>query len=231
MSGLSPSRYFPPAELAAEEGLLSVGGELTPEWLLDAYAHGIFPWPLFEAGEPMVWWSPDPRAIVQWESIHISRRLRRTCRAGAYRVTCNRAFESVIEGCATTDDRRGNTWLTRELMDAYIRLHQLGWAHSVEAWQDDELAGGVYGVALGGFFAAESKFHRRRDASKVALVQLMAHLKSRGYELLDIQQYTEHMASFGAIEIPRDAFLQRLAHALQLPVAFGDHLEGDVASL
>ncbi len=225
MSKLPPSDFFPPAEAADAEGLLGLGGELTPEWLLDAYRHGIFPWPIVDEEGPMAWWSPDPRAIIELDSLHISRRLKRTVRAGQFSVTCNRDFSGVIQGCATAAGRVGQTWITRGMFDAYVRLHELGYAHSVEAWREGRLVGGVYGLAIAGLFAAESKFHRVSDASKVALVHLVGHLRSRGYELFDIQQLTPHTARLGAVEIPRQQYLARLADALTRPVTFGDQLE------
>ncbi|MBN1395463.1 MAG: leucyl/phenylalanyl-tRNA--protein transferase [Pirellulales bacterium] len=214
------SKYFPPAESADCEGLVGFGGELSPDWLLDAYSHGIFPWPITDLEAPLAWWSPDPRAVIELDRFHVSRRLRRTCRGGKFRVTRNRDFAGVIRGCAMVPSRRGQTWLTPEMIDAYVRLHQLGHAHSVEAWREDELAGGVYGVAIGGLFAAESKFYRVRDASKVALVHLVEHLRERGYALLDIQQLTPHAAGMGAVEITRAEYLERLAAAVELPIEF-----------
>jgi leucyl/phenylalanyl-tRNA--protein transferase len=150
-----------------------------------------------------------------------------TLRSKRFALTSNRAFSEVITSCATVADRRGKTWLSPEMIAAYDRLHCLGHAHSVEAWYNGNLAGGVYGVAISGFFAAESMFHRQRDASKVALYYLIQHLRKQGYQLLDIQQLTEHTASLGAIEIPRDEYLQRLAYAVDLPVDFGTLAVGD----
>jgi leucyl/phenylalanyl-tRNA--protein transferase len=223
---LPPARFFPPVEQSTPEGLLALGGRLSPEWLLDAYSHGIFPWP-FSDGGPMAWWSPDPRAVIELDGLHVSRRLRRTIRSGKFRVTCDRDFPGVIEGCASENGRQEATWITPEILAAYVRLHQLGYAHSVEVWRQEQLAGGTYGVSIGGLFAAESKFYRVRDASKVALVYLVAHLRARGYRLLDIQQLTAHTARLGATTIRRSQYLRRLAQCLPLEVAFGDHLEGD----
>ena len=222
MSILPPSRFFPPAETVDREGLVGFGGELTPAWLLDAYRHGIFPWPVTEPEAPMAWWSPDPRAIIELDNFHVPRRLKRTCRSGRFQVTRDRDFPGVIRGCATGRGRRGGTWLTAEMIEAYLRLNRLGHTHSVEVWQEGRLAGGTYGVAIGGLFAAESMFYRVRDASKVALVHLHRHLRLRGYRLLDIQQLTPHAIQFGAIEIPRTDYLRRLADALRRPVTFDD---------
>jgi len=225
--GLPPSRFFPPPTSTTPEGLLCIGGRLSPEWLLDAYRHGIFPWPMWE-DEPVAWWSPDPRAIIELDGLHVSHRLQRTIRSERFHVTCNQAFTAVIQSCATVGNRRDNTWLTPAMIAAYRRMHALGHAHSVEVWskpplesgEGTQLVGGTYGIAIGGLFAAESMFHRVRDASKVALVHLVAHLQSRGYVLLDVQQWTAHTGSMGAIEISRDEYLRRLACAIEMPVRF-----------
>ncbi|MBN1853299.1 MAG: leucyl/phenylalanyl-tRNA--protein transferase [Pirellulales bacterium] len=218
---MPPSRFFPPAWTADANGLIGFGGKLSPEWLFDAYQHGIFPWPIWGDQDPMAWWSLDPRAIIQFDQFHVSRRMRRTIRSRKFEITFNRDFRGVIHGCATSPGRLGSTWLTGSMIAAYIRFHVLGHAYSVEAWLDSQLAGGVYGVALGGLFAAESMFYRVRDASKVALVELVAHLSKQGYVLIDIQQLTKLTASLGAIEIPRDEYLERLAEAIGKPVSFG----------
>lgn len=223
----TPSPFFPPAETANEDGLVGLGGELSPEWLLDAYRHGIFPWPIFDEREPLAWWSLDPRAIIEFDRYHVARRLQRTVKNGRFDITCDQDFRGVIRGCAIAPDRRGETWLTPEMIAAYTRLHDLGYAHSVEAWHDGQLAGGVYGVAIGGLFAAESMFYRVRDASKVALIHLISHLRARGYTLFDVQQRTSHTARFGAIEVPRREYLRRLAATIDLPVTFGDALANE----
>ncbi|MHC4179108.1 MAG: leucyl/phenylalanyl-tRNA--protein transferase [Planctomycetota bacterium] len=220
MSISPPSRFFPPAEEADPEGLVGFGGQLTPEWLLDAYGHGIFPWPIGHPDAPIAWWSPDPRAIIELDRFHVPRRLGRTIRVGQFDVSYDRDFARVIRACATAPDRAGETWLTPQMIEAYVRLFELGHAHSVEVWHGGQLAGGTYGVSIAGLFAAESKFYRVRDASKVALVHLVDRLRVRGYSLLDIQQLTPHVVQFGAIEIPRDQYLARLAEALARPVTF-----------
>jgi leucyl/phenylalanyl-tRNA--protein transferase len=212
------SKFFPPAELAEPEGVVMFGGQLTCAWLLDAYAHGIFPWPIFDGTDVVVWWSPDPRAIFELDQFRVSRRLARTCRGGRFQVTMDQDFAAVIAGCAQSAGRVGNTWLSPKMIEAYTRLHEAGHAHSVEVWQDGQLAGGTYGVAIGGFYAGESMFYRVRDASKVALVHLVAHLRQRGYTLFDIQQRTPHTTLLGAIEIPRKTYLRRLAAAIELQV-------------
>lgn len=220
------SKFFPPADAAAADGLMRFGGSLAPEWLLDAYSHGIFPWPMVDEYELLAWWSPDPRAILEIDDLHVSRRLARTCRSGKFQVTCDRDFAGVLRGCAEAPDRRGGTWLSSSMMAAYRAMHELGHAHSVEVWRGERLVGGTYGVSIGGFFAAESKFRYETDASKVALVRLVRHLERRGYQLLDIQQLTEHTARFGGKEIPRRTYLRRLRAAITLPVTFGSELEG-----
>lgn len=219
-----PPQYFPPPTDSTPDGLVAVGGDLCPERLLDAYRNGIFPWPVYD-DEPMLWWSPDPRAILPLDGLHISRRLQRTLRSGKFRVTCNQAFEQVLAGCATGHGREEGTWLTDKMKHAYTTVHRLGHAHSVEAWCGDQLAGGVYGIAIGGLFAAESMFYRERDASKVALVRLVAHLNSRGYQLLDVQQWTPHTGRLGAVEISRAKYLERLAVIVELPATFNDRID------
>jgi len=203
-------------ERADAQGLVAAGGNLRPEMLLEAYRSGVFPW--YSEDTPILWWSPDPRGIFELDRFHVPRRLARTVRSGRFRATFNTAFTEVIRGCA---DRPGEgTWILPEMIDAYVELHRLGWAHSVEVWSGEELAGGVYGVAIGGLFAGESMFSRRRDASKVALVHLVEHLRKRCFRLFDIQFKSEHTASLGAIEIPRSVYLARLREALQWAVRF-----------
>lgn len=215
------SRYFPPLSWADEHGLLMLGGKLTPEWLLDAYSRGIFPWPIIAPeGALLAWFSPDPRAILKLDRLHVSRRLRRRLRSGAYEVTRDADFAAVVAGCAEPRSGHEGTWITPEMAAAYCELHWLGHAHSVEVWQEGRLVGGVYGVALGGLFAGESMFHRRRDASKIALVHLVEHLRQRGFSLFDIQQWTPHLGRMGAIEIPRAEYVRRLRKAVSAPVSF-----------
>ena len=220
---LEEPRLFPSPLTTTEDGLVCVGGRLTPEWLLDAYRHGIFPWPVWD-NEPMAWWSLDPRAIIEFDNLHVSRRLARKMRMGRFNATADHRFEDVIHACGMVGDRTNNTWLTPPMIAAYTELHRLGHAHSVEIWQDDCLVGGTYGVAIGGLFAAESMFHRVADASKMAVVHLVAHLRARGYRLFDIQQWTPHTGRMGAVEIPRIEYLCRLAEVVNLPVTFGHEL-------
>lgn len=201
-----------------------VGGRLTPEWLLDAYRHGIFPWPMWGDWMPMTWFSLDPRAIIELDGLKVSKRLKRTIRSGKFQLTCDRAFSQVILECSKPRHARDGTWITPAMRKAYTKLHNQGHAHSVEVWQDGQLVGGIYGVSIGGLFAGESMFHTVRDASKVALAGLVSHLRSRGYQLFDIQQWTPHTGSLGAIEISRDEYLYRLEQVVDLPVSFGDQL-------
>jgi leucyl/phenylalanyl-tRNA--protein transferase len=203
-------------EFADDSGLIAVGGDLSPERLLQAYRCGVFPW--YDENEPICWWSPDPRAIFELEGLHLSRRLQRTLRSGRFTFTVNQDFAGVIRGCAS--GRPEGTWITPDMIQAYERLHTLGYAHSIEAWQEGELAGGIYGVAIGGFFAGESMFTRRRDASKVALAHLVERLRQREFKLFDIQFLTEHTSRLGAIEIPRRDYLARLREALTIPTSF-----------
>ncbi len=204
------------AEFADETGLVAMGGDLRPERLLQAYRCGVFPW--YDEDEPICWWSPDPRAILELERVHIPKRLQRTIRSGRFLVTVDRDFAGVIRGCAGGRDE--GTWITTAMIRAYEKLNEIGYAHSIEAWYDDELAGGIYGVAIGGFFAGESMFTRRTDASKVALVYLVDRLRQRGFQLFDIQFRTEHTTRLGAVEITRSTYLSRLRKALARPVTF-----------
>ncbi len=200
-----------------------LGGKLSPDWLLEAYRRGIFPWPIVDGElEILAWFSPDPRAIIALEGLHVSRRLRRRIRSGRFQVTYDRDFLGVVAGCAEPRGPRGQTWITPAMASAYHRLHELGYAHSVEVWHHERLVGGVYGVSLGGFFSGESMFHRMNDASKVALVFLVERLRICGYNLFDIQQSTPHSQRMGAIEIPRKEYLRRLERALKQRVSFND---------
>lgn len=216
---LTQELAFPSPSTATADGLVAVGGDLSVERLLLAYRSGIFPWPIF-ADDLMTWFSPDPRAILNLEELHVSRSLAKKIRRGDFQVRLNTAFSEVLEGCAATTNDRPSTWITEEIMRAYTRLHVAGHAHSVECWHEGRLVGGLYGVAIGGFFAGESMFSFVTDASKIALVQLVRHLRDRGYDLLDIQQGTRHLKSLGAREIPRSAYLDRLERALRLDCSF-----------
>lgn len=208
---------FPPVDTALRDpnGLLAAGGDLSTERVLEAYASGIFPW--FGDEDPVLWWSPDPRMVLWLRELHVSRSLRRAIRSGQYAVTLDAAFSQVLAACAKPRDEEGGTWITPGMMDAYNRLAALGHAHSVEVWSKGELAGGLYGVALGRMFYGESMFSRRRDASKVALACLVRHLERWGFELIDCQMSTAHLASLGAREIPRAEFLRHMDRVARLP--------------
>lgn len=219
-------RYFPPADSATPEGAVAMGGDLNTELLLDAYAHGIFPWPHSD-DEPLVWWSLDPRAVIELHNFRPSRRVLRRLRSGQFTPSIDTDFSDVMRGCSVGPGREGGTWITPNMIRAYTHLHRLGYAHSVEIRQAGVLVGGVYGVSIGGLFAAESMFHRQRDASTAALAVLVAHLYARGYGLLDIQQWTPHTGRLGATEIRRHEYLRRLAIEVDRRVTFGTQLEGD----
>lgn len=211
-----PRRLLFDPDSADEIGLVAVGGDLSPRRLLEAYCCGVFPW--YDDDNPILWWSPDPRAVIELDGFHVPRRLQRTLRSGRFRPTINRDFAAVIRGCA---ERPGEgTWITADMIEAYERLHALGVAHSLEVWCGDELAGGIYGVALNGLFAGESMFTRLRDGSKAALVFLVEHLRRQGFQLFDIQVLSEHTARFGGREIPRSEYLARLRGALACRVSF-----------
>jgi len=209
---LPPEILFPPVETALVEpnGLLAAGGDLSPQRLVAAYTRGIFPW--FSAGEPILWWSPDPRMVLMPEEIRIGRALAKVLRNKRYEVRLDTAFAAVAAACATAPrEGQAGTWITAEMQAAYRRLHELGVAHSVETWIDGKLAGGLYGVAIGRAFYGESMFSRATDASKIALAHLCVHLRRRGFGIIDCQMETAHLASLGARTIPRRDFVARLA--------------------
>jgi leucyl/phenylalanyl-tRNA--protein transferase len=209
-----PSAWaLPAAETADERGVVGIGADMEPGTLLAAYRSGLFPMPV--DGGALAWWSPDPRGILPLDDLRVSRSLRQS--AGRYAVSVDRDFPSVIAACA--DPRRPHGWINHPVQAAYTRLHELGWAHSVEVWADDSLVGGLYGVAIGGLFAGESMFHRARDASKVALLHLVDRLTEDGQpRLLDVQWTTPHLVSLGAVDIPRSRYLDLLGSSLDLPL-------------
>lgn len=211
---------FPPDERAINEpnGLLAIGGDLTPERLLAAYKRGIFPW--YEAGQPILWWTPNPRCVLFPRAVHISRSLRRTLRRGDSRVTWNRAFDRVIRACAEPREPGGGTWITAEMVQAYERLHRLGHAHSLEVWRDGRLVGGLYGIALGAAFFGESMFSRESNASKIALIALCGKLARLDTALIDCQVASSHLFSLGAQNLPRAAFRRKLDTAVAAPNPF-----------
>ncbi|MDP2645495.1 MAG: leucyl/phenylalanyl-tRNA--protein transferase [Desulfobacterales bacterium] len=217
---LSDQIEFPPARLARQDGLLAVGGDLSAERLLLAYRMGIFPW--YSGGEPILWWSPDPRLVLYPAELKISGRLQRTLKKDAFQVTVDQAFDDVIGSCARVRLEKGeDTWIDKDMLNAYSRLHRMGFAHSVEAWRRGKLAGGLYGVSLGRSFFGESMFARVSNASKAALAGLVDHLKSASFHLIDCQVTTNHMTRLGAREIPRARFLKELEKSLQFPTLQG----------
>ncbi|MAE95033.1 MAG: leucyl/phenylalanyl-tRNA--protein transferase [Deltaproteobacteria bacterium] len=210
---------FPPPEEAEPGGLLAVGGDLRPERLLLAYSMGIFPW---YDEEPILWFSPEPRMALCPSELHVARRLERTLRQGRFAFSLDRAFPAVIEACAQAPRReQDGTWINPDMIRAYTRLHELGFAHSCEAWQGGELVGGVYGISLGSAFFAESMFHRATDASKAAFVTLVRELAAWEFTLIDCQMHTDHLARFGATEWSRERFQTALARATAVPTRRG----------
>ena len=217
---LTDKLVFPPAELAEKDGLLAIGGDLSPARLLLAYSNGIFPW--FSEGDPILWWSPSPRLVIFPDEFKIPKRLSRQMRRGKFSVTMDTAFQQGIAACATIDARKEKgTWITKDMILAYSHLHDMGYAHSVECWQDDELAGGLYGVSLGGFFFGESMFSRQPNSSKIALVSLVKKMLEWDFDLIDCQMKTTHLEQFGAREIPGPEFQKLLAKSMSRPTQTG----------
>lgn len=213
---LTEELWFPEPTEATSEGLLAVGGDLSAQRIVLAYSQGIFPW--YSEGRPILWWCPSPRLVLLPERLHVPRSLRKAQRRAPYRLSLDEAFPEVIEACAGVPrPGQDGTWITRAMREAYIDLHRRGIAHSAEAWEGDELVGGVYGLALGGVFFGESMFARRPDASKLAFVALVEQLRSWGFTMVDCQVVTEHLLRFGAHEIELDEFLRRLDEGLELP--------------
>lgn len=216
---LVPEQPFPPVEQALTEpnGLLAAGGCLSPPRLENAYRHGIFPW--YNAGEPILWWAPDPRWVLEPAAVRVSRSLAKRLRRDDFGFSCDRAFDGVVAACSAPRSGAGGTWITDAMQEAYRRLHRLGLAHSFEAWQGDVLVGGLYGVTIGQVFFGESMFHRATDASKAAFVLGCACLERWGYRLIDCQVHTAHLESLGAREISRAEFSERLRVLCAQPVA------------
>lgn len=214
-----PDQPFPPLNTALAEpnGLLAIGGCLSATRLLNAYRHGIFPW--YNANEPILWWSPDPRLVLFPEHLQVSRSLKKTLRKNTFTVTFDTVFDKVVRACADSRQSREGTWITKDIMRAYRELHLLGFAHSVETWREGELVGGLYGVAIGRVFFGESMFHTETDASKTAFAVLVRHLKDWDFELIDCQVYTHHLASLGAELIGRNAFTSLLDRYCTTPAA------------
>lgn len=215
MANLPKTYTFPPLEAASPEGLLAVGGDLNPDRLLSAYRQGIFPW--YSDDQPILWWSPDPRAVLYPSKLHISKSLRKSLRTRGFEVSADRAFALVIAACAESRNRGEGTWITSGMQDAYCALHRMGYAHSVETWHNGELVGGLYGLAIGKAFFGESMFSRVADASKTALVGLATSLAAEGYRFIDCQVVSEHLTSLGAEATPRDRFASELHEAVGFP--------------
>jgi len=213
---------FPPVEQALDDpnGLLAVGGDLSPEWLLEAYRRGIFPW-FNEDDGPILWWSPDPRGVLELDGLRVSRSLRKRIRNAGFEASFDRDFAGVVAGCSEARSYADGTWITPRMAGAYRTLHELGYAHSLEIRQQGELVGGLYGVSLGAMFFGESMFSRVPDASKVALYHLVEQLKRWDFDLIDCQMINPHLATLGVIEMPRAEFLQRLAASAQRPTRRG----------
>jgi leucyl/phenylalanyl-tRNA--protein transferase len=210
---LTQDSVFPPVHLASRSGLLAVGGDLSPRRLLEAYRQGIFPW--YSQMEPILWWAPDPRFILFPEEIKVTRSMRQFLKKDLVRITYDRDFLAVIAACRKPRPKQEDTWITPEMQAAYVRLHKIGVAHSVEVWQEGALVGGLYGVSLGSCFFGESMFSQVSNASKAALIDLSRHLRTFGFSLIDCQVYTPHMESFGARHIPRREFMALLKKALK----------------
>ena len=217
---LSKEIAFPPPQFASPEGLLAIGGDLSQQRLLLAYSLGIFPW--FSNEDPIMWWSPDPRLVLYPEEIKVSKSLKKVIRKGMFHITMDTAFMRVVDSCAQTRVLNGEeTWIVEDMVKAYCELHESGFAHSVEAWHQGSLAGGLYGVSLGRCFFGESMFTRVTNASKVAFVALTEYVKSLSFHMIDCQVRTEHLIRFGAREIPRFRFLEELNTALETPTIRG----------
>ncbi len=217
---LSEKTSFPPPRFAEPEGLLAVGGDLSQKRLLLAYRMGIFPW--YSQGDPILWWSPDPRLVLYPDEIILSTRLKRVIKQGIFEVTFDKAFDRVIKGCAQTRVKENQgTWILDSMIDAYCRLHESGYAHSVESWHDGKLAGGLYGVSIGGCFFGESMFTEHTNASKIALAALCDFLSRQSFDLIDCQVASGHLLRMGAKEIPREQFLKELEKSMRRPTLKG----------
>ncbi|MCP4137286.1 MAG: leucyl/phenylalanyl-tRNA--protein transferase [bacterium] len=206
---LSDEILFPPVELANESGVLAVGGDLSPERLFEAYTHGIFPW--FSDGDPIIWWAPDPRFVLFPNEIKISKSMKQVLNRNIFKITCDQDFEFVIRECRKPRKNQDGTWITDDMLEAYVQLHNIGLAHSVEAWQDGEIVGGLYGISIGSCFFGESMFARVSNASKAAFIAITRKLRELNFTLIDCQVHTDHLKSLGAREIPREEFMELLA--------------------
>lgn len=229
LPSIAAESMFPPVDTATPEGLLAIGGDLSSDRLLEAYRRGIFPW--YSAGQPILWWSPDPRAVIFLDRFRASRSLRKRLRQNSFTASFDKCFLNVVEACAAPrkKDPGGGTWITRDMIDAYDKLHAMGHAHSIEIWHENKLVGGLYGLAIGRGFFGESMFSTMTDASKVALAYLVRHLKRWDFSFIDCQLSSPHILSLGAVEIPRREFLHLLARAVEAPEQVGIWNQGTVA--
>lgn len=217
---LDSELYFPPANRANKDGILAVGGDLSPERLLLAYQNGIFPW--YSPGDPILWWHPDPRCVLYLDELKVSKSMRNVLNRGDFRCTFDRCFDQVLENCASVKRSDDGTWINQDMQRAYLQLHKLGVAHSVEVWQGGELVGGLYGLSLGHMFFGESMFSLKSNASKAAFVFLVRQLQKLNFKMIDCQVTNSHLISLGACEIPRDKFLKELEGAMKFETLKGD---------
>ena len=215
------SLAFPPVENALSDpnGLLAIGGDLSPKRIINAYKNGIFPW--FSTGEPPLWWSPNPRTIINTQDVRINKTIRKFLKKSPYRVSVNQAFEEVIEYCADAPFRSEETWILPEMVESYVKLHQLGFAHSIEVWQEEELVGGLYGIAINGFFSGESMFYRKPNASKLALIALAQNLDASGVTFIDCQLMNPFLEQMGAKEVTRQGFIELKNQAIDTKLTNG----------
>jgi leucyl/phenylalanyl-tRNA--protein transferase len=220
---LNEKIIFPPVHLAEKNGILAVGGDLSPERLTAAYSQGIFPW--YSKGEPIIWWSPDPRFVLFPRELQVSKTMRQVLRRKIFEITMDEDFSGVIQGCQEPRKQEQGTWITREMRDAYLNLHEIGIAHSIESWRDGELAGGLYGVSLGKCFFGESMFARASNASKAAFITLVRKLDALDFLIIDCQVYTEHLFSLGGRFISRDEYLDILSNGLRHRTIQGSWME------
>ena len=220
---LNNKNKFPPVAYAEKNGIIAVGGDLSPGRLIEAYKNGIFPW--FSEGDPIIWWSPDPRFVVFPGELKISKSMKQELRRGTFTITADKAFKEVIELCRKPRKHESGTWITDDIVKGYTELHEMGYAHSVEAWRNGKLAGGLYGVSLGRCFFGESMFTNEKNASKAAFITLAERLKELDFDLIDCQVYTAHLESLGAVEIPRDEFSAILKYSLSKETLQGNWSE------
>jgi leucyl/phenylalanyl-tRNA--protein transferase len=217
---LGEDPVFPPAEYADPDGILAVGGDLSPERLIEAYSRGIFPW--YSSETPIIWWSPDPRFVIYPEDVKISKSMRQILKRKIFEIKFDTSFREVITACSGKRKHEKGTWITSEMIEAYVALHKMGIAHSIESWNEGKLAGGLYGVSLGGIFFGESMFSRMSNASKAAFIVLSDNLLRLGFDLIDSQVHTDHMESLGAVEMDREIFLKIVAESVERETIIGN---------